>query len=74
MLGCTHPRRRLKTALGLRPSHPAMPVFGAALGLALLLPTESLRELTERFMPETERELANRAALLAATAFRVPWC
>jgi membrane protease YdiL (CAAX protease family) len=43
-----------------------MPAFGAALGLALLLPTESLRQLTERFMPETEKELAHRAALLAA--------
>src|SRR5688572_6758832 len=43
-----------------------MPAFGAALGLTLLLPTESLRQLTERFLPETEKELAERAALLNA--------
>jgi uncharacterized protein len=60
------PEASAQTALGLRPSHPAMPAFGAALGLSLLLPTESLRQLTERFMPETEKELAERAALLAA--------
>lgn len=60
------PEASARTALGLRPSHPAMPAFGAALGLALLLPTESLRQLSERFMPETDKELAERAALLAA--------
>ena len=54
------------SAFGLRPSHPAMPVFGAALGLSLLLPSESLRQLTERFVPETEQELAYRSALLTA--------
>ena len=59
------PEASARGALGLRPSHPAMPAFGAALGLALLLPTESLRQLTERFMPETEQELAARAALLS---------
>jgi uncharacterized protein len=60
------PEASARGALGLRPSHPAMPALGAALGLLLLLPTESVRQLTERFMPETERELAARAALLAA--------
>jgi uncharacterized protein len=60
------PEASARTALGLRPSHPAMPAFGAALGLSLLLPTESLRQLTERFLPETEKELAERAALLNA--------
>ena len=43
-----------------------VPALGAALGLSLLLTTESLRQLSERFMPETEKELADRAALLSA--------
>jgi membrane protease YdiL (CAAX protease family) len=60
------PEASARTALGLRPSHPAVPALGAALGLSLLLPTESLRQLSERFMPETEKELADRAALLSA--------
>jgi uncharacterized protein len=58
------PEETSRNAIGLRPSHAAMPVFGAALGLALQLPAESLRQLSARFMPETDADLAYRAALL----------
>jgi len=60
------PEEQSRSALGLRPSHPAMPVFGAALGLLLQLPAESLRQLSARWLPESDAELAYRATLLRA--------
>jgi membrane protease YdiL (CAAX protease family) len=58
--------RTARNALGMRPTHPALPVFGLALGLALHPPAETLRALVTRFRPESEANLAHKAALLAA--------
>jgi membrane protease YdiL (CAAX protease family) len=52
--------------LALRPTHPALPVIALALGLAIQLPAESLRQLVEAFRPTSEQDLAIRAALLSS--------
>jgi membrane protease YdiL (CAAX protease family) len=58
--------RRAKDALGLRRSDPGLAALGLGLGLALLLPVESIRQLVERRWPTPVEELAARATLLSA--------
>jgi uncharacterized protein len=58
--------RSARSALGMRPTHPALSVFGLALGLVLQAPADTLRALVERFRPLGEEELARRAALFEA--------
>jgi len=62
-----HAENRIaRNALGMRPSHAAMPVFGLALGLSVQLPAASLQQLIHELSPPSEEELARQAALLAA--------
>lgn len=58
------PSRSARDALGLRPTHPALSVFGLALGLSLKLPTAQLQQFIERFFPTPETELVRQAVLL----------
>jgi CAAX protease family protein len=58
------PGRGARDALGLRATHPALPVFGLALGLSLQLPAEQLRQFVERYFPTSETELVRQALLL----------
>jgi uncharacterized protein len=58
--------RDARAELALRPTHPGLVALGLALGLALLLPVDSLRQLVERRFPTPEAELAERAMLLSA--------
>jgi membrane protease YdiL (CAAX protease family) len=54
----------LKKALGLRPTHPVLPVLGVLVGVALHYPAESIDALVERAWPTPEKELVAREALL----------
>jgi hypothetical protein len=58
--------KKAKDALGLRRSDPGLAALGLGLGLALLLPVESIRQLMERRWPTPVEELAARATLLSA--------
>lgn len=58
------PGRSARDALGLRPTHPALSVFGLALGLSLQLPAEQLRQVVEHYFPTSETELVRQAVLL----------
>jgi hypothetical protein len=59
-------QKRVVPLLAVRPTHPALPVLGLALGLAIHIPAESLRRVAELVAPLTDEELATRAALLSA--------
>ncbi|HEY6559499.1 MAG TPA: CPBP family intramembrane glutamic endopeptidase [Polyangiaceae bacterium] len=59
------PERPARDALGLRLTHPALLLFGVALGLSLHAPAESLQRLVERVDPVSEVELIQRATLLS---------
>jgi membrane protease YdiL (CAAX protease family) len=48
-----------------RSTNPTLLVLGAGLGIALQIPAESMRRLSERLSPPSAEELAARAALLA---------
>jgi membrane protease YdiL (CAAX protease family) len=54
----------LQKALGLRPTHPALFVLGALVGIALHFPAESVDAWVQRVRPTPVEELAARAALL----------
>lgn len=54
----------LRSALGLRPTHPGLTVLGVALGISLHYPVESIDALVQRRLPTSPEELAARAALL----------
>jgi membrane protease YdiL (CAAX protease family) len=54
-----------RRALGLRPTHPGLPVLGLALGLVVHLPAESIREVVERYYPTPTDVLSARAAMLS---------
>lgn len=58
------PDRTLTDGLGMRPTHPALLIFGLALGLALQIPAGSLALLIEQVAPTPPEVLAERAALL----------
>ena len=53
----------LRTALGLRPTHPGLGLVGIGLGASLKLPVESLTLVVERFFPTDDAQLVARAAL-----------
>lgn len=53
---------------GLRPTHPALFALGIALGAALQGPAETLRLLSEHYVPASEQELLERSALLSPTS------
>jgi membrane protease YdiL (CAAX protease family) len=59
------PERPARDALGLRATHPALLLFGVALGLSLHAPAESLQRIVERFYPSSEVELIQRATMLS---------
>lgn len=52
-----------RSSLGLRPTHPALALIGAGLGLSLKLPAESFSQVIERFFPPSDEQLLARAAL-----------
>jgi membrane protease YdiL (CAAX protease family) len=54
----------LRSALGLRPTHPGLVALGVAMGLAVHYPAESIDAIVERLLPPSPEELAARAALL----------
>lgn len=60
------PDATLRSALGLRSTHPALSVLGLGLGFALHYPAESIDAITRRYLPIPEKELAERATLLTA--------
>ena len=62
------PEREASDALGLRRTHPAMLLFGVALGITLHAPAESLQRLVERFDPVSEIERIQRATLLSPSS------
>jgi hypothetical protein len=55
--------RGARQALGLRPTHPALGVFGLALGITLQLPAQSLEQLVLRAFPMSNAELLSRSLL-----------
>ncbi len=55
--------RGARQALGLRPTHPALAVFGLALGITLQLPAQSLEQMVLRYFPLSETELLSRSLL-----------
>lgn len=57
----------LSSALGIRPTHPALSVLGVALGVAAHFPAESVDALFQRMIPTPDEDLAARAALLSGT-------
>lgn len=56
----------LRTALGIRPTHPALSALGLCLGIATHWSAETLDSLFQRFVPTPEEEIAARMALLSA--------
>ena len=56
----------LAQSLGLRPTHPALPVLAVFLGFLLHFPAESIDAWVQRFRPESGQEVAAEAALLAS--------
>lgn len=56
----------VRSSLGLRLTHPGLVALGGALGLALLFPVESLRQIVERQLPTPVEQLAQRALLFSA--------
>ena len=63
MLRTLEPATPLRQSLGLRPTHLGLGALGAALGVALKLPAESLTRVVERWFPTPESQLSSRAAL-----------
>lgn len=61
------PARPARAALGLRYTHPGLAVLGLALGLALQLPSESIRQLVEARFPTPETELVSQSLLLSGS-------
>jgi membrane protease YdiL (CAAX protease family) len=57
----------LFVSLGIRPTHPALPILGLVLGLVAHFPAESIDVLVERHLPGSAEELAAEATLLAAS-------
>jgi len=55
--------RGARQVLGLRPTHPALGVFGLALGITLQLPAQSLEQLVLRAFPMSNAELLSRSLL-----------
>jgi membrane protease YdiL (CAAX protease family) len=55
----------LRSAFGLRPTHPALAGFGLLLGFVLHFPAESVDALVEKFFPVPSDEIVQRAALLS---------
>jgi hypothetical protein len=60
------PEASLRAALGIRATHPALLVLGMGLGFVLHFPAESIDALMEHFNPTSDKELAEKAALLTA--------
>lgn len=54
-----------RQALGLRPTHPALGVFGLALGITLQLPAQSLEQLVAHYFPPSGPELLRRSLLFS---------
>lgn len=50
--------------LGIRPTHPALPVLGLALGLTVHFPAQSIEQLVEQYFPTPPEVLVARVALL----------
>ncbi len=61
------PARPARDALGLRRTHPALGVFGLALGLVLQLPSESIHQLVERRFPTPETDLVQQSLLYSGS-------
>jgi hypothetical protein len=59
------PETPLRSALGLRPTHPVLGVLGIGLGFVLHWPAESIDAIVEHFYPTPEQDAAARAALLS---------
>ncbi len=55
--------RGARQALGLRPTHPALGVFGLALGITLQLPAQSLEQVVAHYFPLSSQELLTRSLL-----------
>jgi len=53
----------LRSALGLRPTHPGLALVGMGLGASLKLPVESLTLVVERFFPTDDAQLVARSML-----------
>ncbi len=58
----------LFASLGVRPTHPALPVLGLTLGLVAHFPAETIDVLVERHLPGSSEDLAAEATLLAASS------
>ena len=57
--------RGARQAFGLRPTHPALAVFGLALGITLQLPAQSLEQLVTHYFPLSAPELLERSLLFS---------
>ena len=58
----------LPSSLGIRPTHPALPILGLALGFVAHFPAEALDAVVERHLPGSAEDLAAEASLLAASS------
>jgi membrane protease YdiL (CAAX protease family) len=54
------PKRTFRTALGIRPTHPALLGFSLAIGVVLPFPAESISQLVLRLFPLGERAMIER--------------
>ncbi|HEX3597069.1 MAG TPA: CPBP family intramembrane glutamic endopeptidase, partial [Polyangiaceae bacterium] len=57
----------LFVSLGIRPTHPALPILGLVLGLLAHFPAETIDVLVQRHLPGAADDLAAEATLLAAS-------
>lgn len=62
----TPDERTLAKTLGLRGTHPALPLLGLALGVVAQVPADGVRRLVERVAPLSEEEVLQRAAQLSS--------
>jgi hypothetical protein len=61
------PTQSWRSALGVRPTHPALTVIGFLLGIALQAPADTLQALVEYFFgPAPEDQVLQRALLMRA--------
>lgn len=58
----------LFSSLGVRPTHPMLPVLGLALGLVAHFPAEAVDVIVDRVLPGAAEDLSAEAALLAASS------
>jgi hypothetical protein len=58
----------LLVSLGVRPTHPALPILGLVLGLVAHFPAEAIDVVVERHLPGSAEDLAAEATLLGASS------